>query len=88
MEDIYRRLGNIVLNTIKDIRREQRKVEYETTNRLALKRIEKNKRKVMLNRCVMLNDLVNKEIINAFQEYRHKLEEANYKRLQEEGILD
>lgn len=88
MEDIYRRLGNIVLQTIKDIRKDQRKVEYETKSRLALKRIEKNKRKIMLNRCVQLNDFVNKEIVNAFEEYRHKIEQANYKRLQEEGILD
>lgn len=88
MDDIYRRLGNIVLRTIRDIRWEQRKVEYETKNRLALKRIEKNKRKILLNRCITLNELVNREIVNAFQEYREKLQNANYKRLQEEGILD
>lgn len=88
MTDIYRRLGNIVLRTIRDIRWEQRKVEYETTSRLALKRIEKNKRKILLNRCLKLNELVNQEIVNAFQEYRQKLEDANYKRLKEEGLLD
>ncbi len=88
MDDIYRRLGNIVLRTIRDIRWEQRKVEYETTKRLALKRIEKNKRKIMLNRCLKLNELVNREIINAFQEYREKLQDANFKRLKEEGLLD
>lgn len=88
MDDIYRRLGNIVLRTIRDIRWEQRQVEYETTKRLALKRIEKNKRKIMLNRCLKLNELVNCEIINAFQEYREKLQDANFKRLKEEGLLD
>lgn len=88
MDDIYRRLGNIVLRIIRDIRWEQRKVEYETTKRLALKRIEKNKRKIMLNRCLKLNELVNREIINAFQEYREKLQDANFKRLKEEGLLD
>ena len=88
IDDIYRRLGNIVLRTIRDIRWEQRKVEYETTKRLALKRIEKNKRKIMLNRCLKLNELVNREIINAFQEYREKLQDANFKRLKEEGLLD
>lgn len=88
MDDIYRRLGNIVLRTIRDIRWEQRKVEYETTKRLALKRIEKNKRKIMLNRCLKLNELVNREIINAFKEYREKLQDANFKRLKEEGLLD
>ncbi len=88
MEDIYKRLGNIVLYTLKDMRIAQRKIEYETTNRLALKRIEKNKKRIMLSHCARLNDLVNREIISAFEEYRHKLIEANYKRLQEEGVLD
>lgn len=88
MEDIYKRLGNIVLQTVKDIRTSQQKVEYETTQRLALKRIEKNKKKILLNRCVRLNELVDREIVNAFQEYREKLEIADYKRLQEEGYID
>ena len=37
---------------------------------------------------MQLNDLVNKEIVNAFAEYRERLEEANYKRLREEGYLE
>ena len=88
MEDIYARLGNLVLYTIKDIRVEQNRIDRETKNRLTQKRIEKNKRKILLNKCLLLNNLVNKEIINAFEEFRYKLEQANYKRLQEEGILD
>ncbi len=88
MEDIYKRLGNIILHTIKNIRMSQRKVEYETKNRLALKRIEKNKKKILIERCARLNDLVNQEIVNAFQDYLQKIEQANYKRLQEEGYLD
>lgn len=88
IQDIYKRLGNIVLYTVKDIRYSQKKVEYETKNRLALKRIEKNKRKILINKCMYLNDLVNAEIINAFQEYRAKLANARYKRLKQEGYLD
>ena len=88
MEDIYTRLGNAIIFSIIDIRKAQNFVEYETNSRLAKKRIEKNNKKILLKQCVRLNDLVNREIMNAFEEYRHKLAEANFKRLQEEGVLD
>ena len=63
-------------------------MEIETTNRLKLKRIEKAKRKIMLDRCMRMSDVVNQEIVNSFQEYLHKLDEANYKRLKEEGFIE
>jgi len=88
LNDIYRRLGNIVLQTIKDIRIKQAKLEIATNKRLVQKRIEKNKRKILIKKCLQLNELVNNEIINSFKEYINKLEEANYKRLKEEGYLD
>jgi len=87
MEDIFARLGNIVLSKIKFIRSQQRRIEYETKSRLANKRIEKNRRKILLNECFRLNNLVNQELMSAFEEYRHKLQVANYKRLQEEGLI-
>ena len=88
MKDLYRRLGNIVIFAAKDIKTKQNKFNYETRNRLILKHIEKKKRKILINKCIELNDLVNKEIVNAFAEYRERLEEANYKRLKEEGYLE
>lgn len=88
MKDLYRRLGNIVILAAKDIKTKQNKFNYETRNRLILKHIEKKKRKILINKCIELNDLVNKEIVNAFAEYRERLEEANYKRLREEGYLE
>ena len=88
MKDLYRRLGNIVILAAKDIKTKQNKFNYETRNRLILKHIEKKKRKKLINKCMQLNDLVNKEIVNAFAEYRERLEEANYKRLREEGYLE
>ncbi len=88
MKDLYRRLGNIVILAAKDIKTKQNKFNYETRNRLILKHIEKKKRKILINKCMQLNDLVNKEIVNAFAEYRERLEEANYKRLREEGYLE
>ena len=88
LQDIYRRLGNMVLFTVKKIRFEQDKQNYETNNRLRLKRIEKQKRKILLKRCFQLNELVNQELISAFEEYRNKLTQINYARLREEGYLD
>ena len=88
INDLYRRLGNLVLLTVKDIRKKQRELDYNTKNRLVLKRIEKNKRKILLKKCFQLNDMVNDEIISAFEAYMSKLNEAKYHRLKEEGYLD
>ena len=88
MKDIYRRLGNLVIKTAREIKKSQAKVEYETKNRLTLKRIAKNKRKILFERTMQLNDLVDREIISAFAEYREKLQEANFKRLVEEGYIE
>lgn len=88
IKDLYRRLGNIVLKNVKQIRKDQLKTERETNNRLVRKHIEKRKRQLLLKRCVQLNEMVNREIVNSFQDYLRRLEQANYKRLQEEGYLD
>ena len=88
MKDLYRRLGNIVLKVVKDIRTQQKKYDYETKNRLVQKRIDKAKRKVLFKNCERLNNLATKEVIITFQEFLHKLDEVNYKRLKEEGLID
>ena len=86
--DLYRRLGNIVIQTAKTIRFEQQKQDRNYKSRLIQKRIERRKRQILLKHCFKLNDMVNREIVNSFQDYLKRLEEANYKRLQEEGYLD
>ena len=86
--DLYRRLGNIVIQTAKTIRIEQQKQDGDIKNRLVQKRIERRKRQILLKHCFRLNDMVNREIVNSFQDYLKRLEEANYKRLKEEGYLD
>lgn len=85
--DLYRRLGNIVLGVVKDIRKDQRKFDYNTRKRTTQKRLEKAKRRALFKNCERLNYLSTQEVINAFQEFLHKLDEANYKRLQEEGVI-
>jgi hypothetical protein len=88
IEDLYRRLGNLVVHTVKDIRTSQRKYNYETADRLISKRIEKRKKQILLRKCFQLNDLVNQEMVSSFQEFLDKLEQAKYKRMREEGYFD
>ncbi len=85
-KDINRRLGNIVLNYIKNLRHFEKRTSYQTKNRLMQKRIEKMRKKFIFNRCIKLNDAINAEIINAFQEYMQTLENARYARLREENM--
>lgn len=87
IQDLYRRLGNQVLYIAKRIKFEERKLEFNTKKRLIQKRIEKHKRKMLIKQCFYLNDLVNREAISFFQDYLHKLSEANYKNLQEQGLV-
>ena len=88
MKDLYRRLGNVVLKVVKDIRTEQDKLNYNTKRKSLKKRLEKAKRRALFKNCERLNDLATKEVIIAFEEFLHKLDEANYKRLQEKGVFD
>ena len=88
IEDIYRRLGNLILFSVKEIRKEQDSVEFIAKTKNQIKRIEKNKRKVLVRKCFELNDLVNQEIIDAFEEFQERLKSANFARLQEEGYFD
>ena len=86
--DIYKRLGNLVLHTVKQIRIEEKMIEHKTRNRLIKKRIDKMKRKALIKQCMRLSEYVNHEIISAFQEYLDKLEEARFIRMKEEGYFD
>lgn len=88
IKDLYRRLGNIVLTFVKEVRANRDKLNYDTNNRLKQKRIDKAKRKFLLNKCIQLNDVVNQEIVSSFEQYLARLDEANYKRLKEEGIIE
>lgn len=88
MKDLYRRLGNIVLKVVRDIRIQQEKLDFETKNYKIKKRIERAKRKALFKNCARLNELVTKEAVITFQQFLHKLDEMDYKRQQEEGVID
>jgi hypothetical protein len=86
-EDIYRRIGNQILYNLKMIKIRQDQIAFETTNRLIKKRIEKSKMKALIKECIYLEKVVKNETMDALDEFLKKLEQANYQRLIEEGII-
>ena len=84
IDDLYRRIGNIILHSILNIKREDKTY----SNRLIQKRIERANRKHLFEECLRLEEQVNKEIIGSFEEYLRKLDEDDYKRLIEEGVIE
>jgi hypothetical protein len=87
-KDIYRRLGNIVINAAFQIN----KLNYE---RLMLnakykkeKILSRTKLKHQLNECLWLSNKIEHEAIRAFDEFLYKLEKANFKNLLEQGKVN
>lgn len=88
MKDLYRRLGNIIIEKAKDVKfAEIERMKLDARYRYQ-KQMEKNKRKQLFNECLYLSMKCNYEAIKAFQDYMRKLEEIHIKRLIEEGVLD
>ena len=87
-QDIYRRLGNIVIENAINIKKQ----DAERLKLNASVRAEKIKQKrslaKQLNECLRLANQFEYEVISAFQEYMQKLDEARFSRLVEEGIID
>jgi hypothetical protein len=87
-EDIYRRLGNVVINAsfeISKLNSERLKLNAKHKNEKILTR---NKLKYQLNECLWLSQKIEYEAIKAFDEFMHRLEEANFKNLVEQGEID
>ena len=88
MKDLYRRLGNIIIQKAKAIKfAEIERLKLDARYRYQ-KQMEKNKRKRLFNECLYLSMKCNYEAIKAFQDFMRKLEEIHIKRLIEEGVLD
>lgn len=87
MNDIYRRLGNIVIESARDLKIKENERQKLNAKNLVEKRIQKNKLMKELDACLYLNSKVEFEIIKAFQDYMNKLEEMHIKTLIEQGIL-
>lgn len=87
MSDIYRRLGNLVIESAKNLKIEEVQRTKLNAKKLVEKRMQKNKLIKELNECLYLNSKVEFEAIKAFQDYMNKLEEMHIKTLIEQGIL-
>ena len=87
MNDIYRRLGNVVIESAKNLKIEEEQRTKLNAKNLVEKRMQKSKLKRELDECLYLNSKVKYEAIKAFQDYMNKLEEMHIKTLIEQGIL-
>ena len=87
MNDVYRRLGNIVIESARELKLKENERQKLNAKNLVEKRIQKNKLMKELDECLYLNSKVEFEIIKAFQDYMSKLEEMHIKTLIEQGIL-
>ena len=88
MRDLYRRLGNIIIQQAKqtkfaDIQRMKLDARYRYQ-----KQLEKKQRQKLFDECLYLSMKCNYEAIKAFQDFMRKLEEIHIKRLIEEGVLN
>lgn len=87
-QDIYRRLGNIVIDfafKIKQMDNERLKLNASV---LREKLMQKKKLAKQLNDCLRLANQFEYEVMSAFQEYMQRLDESKFSRLVEEGIID
>ena len=88
MQDIYRRLGNIVIDyafKIKKMDNERLKLNASIRR---VKIMQKKKLAKQFDKCLRLANQFEFEVMSAFQEFMDKLDQANYRRLVEEGIID
>jgi hypothetical protein len=87
-KDLYRRLGNAVINSIKHIRNENAKIDFQTKNRLLRKRIDRKLLINSINESLYLDELVRNEAQNCFKDHMKKLEELRIKVLIEQGVIE
>ena len=86
-KDMYRRLGNIVIKNVFDLRTQLRQFDYNTQNRLVKKRIQRRKNEYALQQSLYLADKVQYEAMSYFQEHMKVLEEMRIKVLIEQGLI-
>lgn len=87
-QDIYRRLGNIVIDyafKIKKMDNERLKLNASIRRE---KIMQKKKLIKQFNECLRLANQFEYEVMSAFQDFMDKLDQANYRRLVEEGVID
>lgn len=88
LDDIYRRLGDKVIFAAIAIKKKETREAKKCKKNLAKKRVEKRHRQFLLERGMSLAREVDEEAVRNFEEFREKLEQAEYERLIEEGVIE
>lgn len=88
LEDVYRRLGDKVIKAALQIKQKGDREVKRCKTDLAKKRANKRHREYLLNRALQIGADVDDEAIRCFEEYRRRLDRAEYERLVDEGVIE
>ena len=86
-KDLYRRLGNMVIEKSKQLKADEVERLKLDARYKAEKQMQKKKFLAQLQECLYLSDKFAYETIKSFQDFIRNLEEVHIKRLKEEGII-
>lgn len=86
-EDLYRRCGNEILGYIRKADTMESKIGNGDATRKR-RWDEKRRRGYLFSKAMKLDGLVSQERISVFDEYRRALQNAEYQRLKEEGVIE
>lgn len=86
-KDLYRRLGNLVIESAKNLKGQEIERLKLNAKYVVQKRMQKDKLWKELEHCMYLNSNCEYEAIKCFQDYMRKLEEMRIKTLIDEGYL-
>ena len=86
-KDLYRRLGNLVIESAKELKTQEIDRLKLNAKYVIQKRMQKDKLWEELEHCMYLNSKCEYEAIKCFQDYMKKLEEMRIKTLIDEGYL-
>ena len=86
-KDLYRRLGNLVIESAKELKTQEIERLKLNAKYIVQKRVQKDKLWKELEHCMCLNSKCEYEAIKCFQDYMKKLEEMRIKTLIDEGYL-
>ncbi len=86
-EDLYRRLGNVVIDALIKARDKNILLDVQAKSRLAKKRIKRKVLENSISYSFYLAEKVKREAVNCFEEHLAKLEEMKFKILKEQGLV-
>lgn len=88
LDDVYRRLGDKVIKAALQIKQKGDREVRRCKTELGKKRADKRHRGYLLDRALQIGADVDDEAIRCFEEYRHRLDKAEYDRLVDEGVIE